>query len=270
MVRPVIEQMGDIVQVRLPRLDGVIERRLLVNYRVVPDVAARLLPAPFRPQLVGGHAVAGICLIRLGQVRPSGLPLLGLRSENAAHRIAVEWDSPDGVRTGVYIPRRDSSSLVNVWLGGRLFPGAHHRASFTVREQGPDVRVAFTAKDGSAAVTADVTATQTLQDSVLFATTSAASSFFEAGSTGYSATSGARAFDGMKLSTTAWQVEPAIVNAVTSSFFEDRDAFPAGSAVLDSALLMRAVPVSWSSLESLTAGPGQPAPAHVRGADAPA
>jgi hypothetical protein len=48
---------------------------------------------PFRPQLVHGWAVAGICLIRLGRLRPSRVPsAVGLRSENAAHRIAVEWD----------------------------------------------------------------------------------------------------------------------------------------------------------------------------------
>lgn len=34
----------------------------------------------------------------LGQVRPTWAPRpLGLGSENAAHRIAVEWDGPDGL-----------------------------------------------------------------------------------------------------------------------------------------------------------------------------
>ena len=50
---------------RLPNLEGLVERRLLVNYRVDPEVATRLLPSPFRLQLVNGWAVAGICLIRL-------------------------------------------------------------------------------------------------------------------------------------------------------------------------------------------------------------
>ena len=68
---------------KLPELAAVVERRLLVNYRVDPDVAARLVPPPFRPQLVRGWAVAGICLIRLGRLRPRGLPsAVGLRSEN--------------------------------------------------------------------------------------------------------------------------------------------------------------------------------------------
>ncbi|MGW6196941.1 hypothetical protein ACWF0M_12410 [Kribbella sp. NPDC055110] len=93
-----------------------IERRLLVNYRVDSDALARMLPAPFRAQLVEGSPVAGICLIRLGAMRPAGVPRwAGLRSENAAHRMAVEWDDTDGApRTGGYIPRRDSDSWTNV------------------------------------------------------------------------------------------------------------------------------------------------------------
>ncbi|HYC77413.1 MAG TPA: DUF2071 domain-containing protein, partial [Planctomycetota bacterium] len=121
---------------RLPVLRGVIDRRILVNYRVDPDVLRRLLPAPFRPQIVRGFGVAGICLIRLRAVRPRFWPgPWGLRSENAAHRVAVEWDDDGAVRSGVYVPRRDSSSRWNAWLGGRLFPGVQHRASFDVKEE---------------------------------------------------------------------------------------------------------------------------------------
>lgn len=58
-------------------LSSVIERRLLVNYRADPAIVASLLPAPFRPQQIGGWAVAGICLIRLGQVRPPRVPWTG-------------------------------------------------------------------------------------------------------------------------------------------------------------------------------------------------
>ena len=41
-----------------PRVRDEVERRLLVNYRVDPEVLARALPAPFRPQLIEGSAVA--------------------------------------------------------------------------------------------------------------------------------------------------------------------------------------------------------------------
>ncbi|MFP6612891.1 MAG: hypothetical protein VB835_11320, partial [Pirellulales bacterium] len=78
---------------RIPALRGVIERRILAIFHVDPDVLAKLLSSPFRPQLVDGRGIAGICLIRLKQIRPRCTPaLLGISSENAAHRIAVEWD----------------------------------------------------------------------------------------------------------------------------------------------------------------------------------
>ena len=44
---------------RIPVVTGLIDRRILVNYRVDPDVIAALLPPPFRPQLFGGFAVDG-------------------------------------------------------------------------------------------------------------------------------------------------------------------------------------------------------------------
>ena len=50
---------------RLPAISGIIDRRILANYRIDPEVMAKALPSPFRPQLVNGWAIGGICLIRL-------------------------------------------------------------------------------------------------------------------------------------------------------------------------------------------------------------
>jgi hypothetical protein len=137
-------------------MSSVVERRLLVNYRVDPEVAASLLPTPLRPRLVNGWAVAGICLIRRGRLRPSWAPgWSGMRTENAAHRVAVEWDGIGGRQRGVYIPRRDSDSAVTVLAGGRLFPGEHHRASFDVRETAKELHVAFASTDRTAHVSVD-------------------------------------------------------------------------------------------------------------------
>lgn len=237
-----------------PSLAGEVERRLLVNYRVDPAVMAQLLPPLFRPVLVNGYSVAGICMIRLGAMRPSGLPgWLGLGSENAAHRIAVEWDSADGVQSGVYIPRRDSNSWVNVAVGGRLYPGTHHRASFEVAESPSQLRVGFAARDGSAAVNVVVRVEDQLTGSALFADTAAASAFFERGVIGLSATRDPGRFDGLALETNAWRVEPATVVEAQSSFFDNADTFPAGSAEIDCALVMRRVPVTWRALDPVSA-----------------
>lgn len=115
---------------RLPILHGLIRRRLLVNFRVDAEVMRRFLPWPFRPKLHRGHAIAGICLIRLEQIRPAWPPrFCGLSSENAAHRIAVQWDDPSGKsREGVFIPRRDTGSWLNHFAGGRIFSREHQWA----------------------------------------------------------------------------------------------------------------------------------------------
>ncbi|MFJ9822861.1 DUF2071 domain-containing protein [Streptomyces sp. NPDC101160] len=237
---------------RHPHLSSVVERRLLVNYRVAPDAAARLLPGPLRPQLVNGHAVAGVCLLRLGSVRPAWAPkVFGLRSENAAHRIAVEWDGPDGVETGVYIPRRDTASPLNVWAGGRLFPGEHGRADFDVHETPDRIRVALRTRDGDTRVDVTVEPADELCDSELFADLAEASRFFRLGAKGFSATSSGSHLDGMELRTDAWHVEAGRVRSATSSFFDDPDCFPPGSATLDCALVMRDVPVDWRPLPAM-------------------
>ncbi|MCX4545559.1 DUF2071 domain-containing protein [Streptomyces sp. NBC_01565] len=239
---------------KAPKLASVIERRLLVNYRVDPDTVARLLPEGLRPQLVRGHAVGGICLLRIGSVRPAWAPAAaGLRSENAAHRISVEWDGPDGVESGVYIPRRDTASLVTRWAGGRIFPGEHGHADFTVRESEDNVRVAFATRDGSTEVDVEAEVTGALEGSRLFSGLEEASAFFRDGSTGWSATRSGRHLDGVRLETDAWRVEAARVTSARSSFFDDPDRFPPGTAELDSVLVMRDVPVRWQPL------PGMPA-----------
>ncbi|MFE9789798.1 DUF2071 domain-containing protein [Nocardia salmonicida] len=231
-------------------MSSVIERRLLVNYRVDPEVAAGLMPSTMRPQLVNGWAVAGICLIRLGQFRPSALPSwVGLRTENAAHRVAVEWDGPQGHSTGVYIARRDSNSLINVLAGGRLFPGEHGSARFDVCETAEDLHVAYRTRDDTISVDVDVRTAERFQGSELFADLAQASEFFRQGSAGFSATRGGQRLDGLELRTDAWQVEPVDIQSVRSTIFDDPDRFPPGSAELDCALLMRQVPVTWRSLQ---------------------
>ncbi|MFI6043949.1 DUF2071 domain-containing protein [Nocardia sp. NPDC051321] len=230
----------------MPHISSVIERRLLINYRVEPEVAASLLPAPLRPQVVGDWAVAGICLVRLGQVRPVGLPgAIGVRSENAAHRIAVEWDGPNGVEKGVYIPQRDSGSSLNVLLGGRLFPGVHGLARFDVEESQQDLHVAFTSQDGATQVSVDVRTVDEFGGSELFPDLTAASEFFRQGSVGFSASRDGHRLDGLELITPEWQVRPAHTHTVHSTFFENQARFPTGSATLDCTLLMRNTPATW-------------------------
>jgi hypothetical protein len=129
----------------LTALRGTIERRILLNYRVDPAVAAGLLPNGFRPLCHNGYAIAGVCLIRLARVRPKWLPVrVGLRSENAAIRIAAEWDTPAGPRTGVLVLARYTASRLAALAGGRIFPGVHRRARIDSCEHDRELAVSVT------------------------------------------------------------------------------------------------------------------------------
>ncbi len=238
---------------KLPAIEGIIRRRILVNYRVTPEVIQRLLPSRFRPKLYEGHAIAGICLIRLEHIRPKKLPaIFGLNSENAAHRIAVSWDDEQGVtREGVFVPRRDTNSEINHLMGGRIFPGEQNRASFTVRETETEINFAMESRDGEVAVHFTGAVSNALPDSSVFPSLPVASSFFEPGSLGYSTTSDLHRLDGIVLETKQWRVEPLQLEDVHSSFFANQDRFPKGSIAFDHALIMRNIEHEWHSAPDL-------------------
>lgn len=237
---------------KLPSIRGVIDRRILANWRVDREVLARILPPPFRPQVVNGFGIAGVCLIRLKNIRPAFLPMAcGISSENAAHRVAVEWEQDGEPRCGVYIPRRDTNSRLNALAGGRLFPGLHHHARFRVHETDDRVEVALDSDDGRTHVRVAGRVAPDVPAGSVFGSLSAASAFFEAGSLGYSATATPGQFDGLELRCRNWSVRPLEVERVESSFFDEPEQFPPGSAEFDCALLMRGIEHEWHGREPL-------------------
>jgi hypothetical protein len=239
-----------------PRLATVIVRRLLLNYRADPEIVAAGLPAPFRPRLRRGYAVVGLDLCRTGRTRPVGLPaVVGVTSESASHRIAVEWPGPDGLRQGYYVPRRDSGSRLSVAVGTRVSPGVHHRASFEVVQAPGRLRVAYATLDEDAAVDVEVRVGSRLTGSRLFGGLAEASEFFRLESAGYSAGREPDRFDGAGLTPAQWRIDPCDVVRAASSVYDDRDRFPVGSIEPDCALLMRHLPARWTALEPLHARP---------------
>lgn len=236
---------------KIPTLHGTIDRRILINYSVDREVLEKFLPAPFRPKLVDGRGMVGICLIRLKHIRLKGLPkAFGISSENGAHRIAVEWTENGETKEGVYIPRRDTSSKLNAFAGGRLFPGTHHLASFIVEEEDRNYSIQFTSEDGTF-LSIHASETNHWNTDSVFDDLACASDFYKNGAIGYSPDQISSTYDGLELNTFEWQVMPLEVSAVRSSFFENTKIFPEGSVQFDNALLMKNIPHAWKSLKPL-------------------
>ncbi|MFK5921852.1 MAG: DUF2071 domain-containing protein [Verrucomicrobiota bacterium] len=234
---------------KVPKITGIIRRRILLNYRVEAEVGEALLPGNFRPKLVNGYAVAGVCLIRLEQIRPTGMPkLLGISSENSAHRIAVEWQDGSENKEGVFVPRRDTDSQLNALAGGRIFPGVHHLSDFEVSDRDGEISMQVIAKDYQEALVklkASETDSEKMPENSIFTSLQEVSDFFEAGCVGYSSRPDTCKLDGLLLKTLQWQVSLLIIHSLSSSYFDDHSIFPPGSIEFDHALLMRDIPHEW-------------------------
>lgn len=237
---------------RLPIIQGTIRRRILANFRVDPEVMQRQIPARFRPKLHNGFAVAGICMIRLEHIRPKMMPeIVGMNSENAAHRVAVVWDEDGRTNEGVFISRRDTNSQLNLLMGGRVFPGEHHESRFEVHENGATIRISMQSVDQEVQVALEGKISDQLPSTSIFSSLADASSFFEGGAVGYSVTRDEDRLDGLKLRTGEWRVEPLAVERVYSSYFSDETKFPKESVTFDHALIMRDVAHEWQTVDDL-------------------
>jgi hypothetical protein len=238
---------------KIPSLEGIIRRRMLINFRVDPNVMKALLPAPFRPKLHHDYAIAGVCLIRLEKIRPEGLPeFLGISSENAAHRVAVEWNDPVGeLREAVYIWRRDTGSWLGQLAGGRLFPGEHHAAKFRVADDGVAVDFSMQSTDGAVSFRVRGREAEILPRSSCFGSMAESSRFFENGCLGYSVTRDLHRLDGLRLQTREWRVRAFAVDEFKSSVFANPAQFPVGSVEFDHALVMRDIVHEWHRAEDI-------------------
>jgi hypothetical protein len=239
---------------KIPAITGIIRRRILLNYRVAPEAVRTILPAIFRPKLVGQYAIAGVCLIRLEGIRPKGMPrTVGISSENAAHRIAVQWEDDSGLREGVFVPRRDTDSRLNALAGGRIFPGVHHLSQFTVSDQDGRISLRVDAEDsGPPLLDLQLSESDKFPTGSIFNTLEESSQFFETGCVGYSSRPNSCILDGLLLHVTDWRVSPLSLDYVRSAYFDDRSLFPLGSIEFDHALLMRDIPHEWYSEPAMT------------------
>jgi len=235
---------------KIPAITGIIRRRILLNYRIAPDVVESILPEAFSPKLVRGHSIAGICLIRLEHIRPKGFPrFIGISSENSAHRIAVEWNHEDGTRReGVFVPRRDTDSKLNSFAGGRLFPGVHHLSQFNVDDHGKHISVRVdSGRPEAPLVELKVYHSDEFPSGSVFSSLSESSDFFEAGCVGYSSRPNSCRLDGLLLKVPDWKVSVVDTEYIKSAYFDDTSIFPRGSIEFDHALLMRDIPHEWHS-----------------------
>lgn len=239
---------------QLPVIEGLLDRRILLNYRFSLEFLRKYLPAPFEPRTHNGWGVGGICMIRFCALRPKGFPrILGIDSENAAHRIAVHWDDKGVRREGVFIPRRDTASAFNYWTGGRIFPGIFQRTTFKIKELGSQYKVEIAEHMKRPHVIFEGEETSSFPSTSIFSSLDEASEFFAKGAVGYSLSRDCSHFQGMELRFLDWQITPLTVSKSFVQLFEESLSFPKGAVHFDSALVMRKLRHEWHNIPIIPA-----------------
>jgi hypothetical protein len=233
----------------LPVMEGVIRRRVLLNFRVKPDLVAPLLPPPIEVLPYNGWAIVGVCLIGMEQLRPKGLPgRFGLSSENMAHRVAIRYPTGAGMHDGVFIWRRETDECLVSLLGGRLFPGVHQRADFAITETRAGLSIDVKTVGGQADVGFEAEYATGWAPGSVFGAFEDAAEFFRRGDCGFSCGLRAGKLDGLQLKTLRWNMSPLRIGRLETAFFHDARRFPSGAAQFDCALLMRGVPHEWHEI----------------------
>jgi hypothetical protein len=236
----------------LPVLDGVIDRRMLINYRVRPEALKGILPAQLEPLVINGYASAGICLLRLKDIGIKHFPSFGrITSENAAHRFLVQAEKNGKRFDAVYIPRRDTDSLLNVWVAGTMFSWPHWRASFASKEGNGHYKLTMRSEDQTMSVKVHAVKTTNFPGNSMFDSMAHASACFKNCSIGVSPSRSANRFKTIELKTNGWRVTPLVIEELHSSFFENQNIFPVGTIHFDNALLMEGIEHEWHSHTSI-------------------
>ena len=236
----------------LPILEGIIARRILLNFRVDPKVARRAVPKPLEIVMQNGFAIVGVCLIRLEQLRPKRLPTaIGISSENMAHRIAIRYPKDKEMQDGVFIWRRETDQEFITLLGGRLFPGVHGKARFKVVEDHQVLKMDVSTEKNEADISLDAEKMGHWQATPTFKSFDEVSQFFVKGDCGFSCSLRKKKLEGIRLKTLKWEMTPLQVTRVYAAFYQKNDLFPKGSIEFDCACFMHHIPHEWHELSDV-------------------
>ena len=136
-------------------------------------------------------------------------------------------------------------------LGGRLFPGVHHGASFSVEETADRISMAVKSADGESDVSFSARYLPEWRPSGAFQSFDEVSGFFRQGDCGFSCSLNGEHVEGMQLKTLQWSLNPLAVDLKTADFYLASSRFPANSIEFDCGLIMRGVPHEWHEIREV-------------------
>jgi hypothetical protein len=238
---------------KISTLEGQMNWRIMVNYRAELGILRQYLPAPFVPRSFDGYGMVGVSLLNQKNQRIKGLPkTVGLDSLQVLHRIAVSWTELDETYHGVYVPHRNTNSLVQVLAGGRMYPGLFHIARFRLEESEKGCKLEMKGRNQMYLKVQGQQTSKFPRESVM-RNVETARNFFGGPSLGFSPRYKQMIFDGLELVVEQSKLQPLRIEHLRSSFFEDTSRFPKGSIYFDHALIEKQVAHQWHYQRELLA-----------------
>ena len=127
---------------------GTIDRRILILFRILPQVLEGVLPGDVRPREIRGCVLGGIALSRRRGVRTSLLPVRLTTSHNAVHFLLVDPPGTTQRHGGTLVTRCDTSSRLQAWIGGHgIQRSKQHHARFRVSESKDSIELVSDSDD---------------------------------------------------------------------------------------------------------------------------
>ncbi|MEM7367373.1 MAG: hypothetical protein AAF587_02160 [Bacteroidota bacterium] len=236
-------------------VEGLIEWKILINYKVELGVLQRFLPQPFFPRSIRGFGLVGIAVTKQKGLRSVGVPLsVGFSSMIVEHQIAASWENAGKLCHGLYIPRRDTSSLLQMMVGDRLSGGMHHLSRIRARIRYDRYTLGMRSIDQQGVkVQLMAKLTDRFPMGSVMKELETAVDFFESGKIAYSPLYKKSVFEGIAWQAKDYSIQPLRVERLNGNYWEELAGFPAKSVFFDHALLIQGAPHQWNHIPELIA-----------------
>lgn len=221
---------------------------MLVNYAVVADVLAAVLPAPLEPDLRAGRGWLPVVIADLRRMRPAGIPAaLGLSYRQVVYRAVVRC----GSSRGVYFLRSDADSRFMNAGGNLLCFFRFHHAAVLWEGDGGQQRITVRTRDGTADIDLILGADDRagLPGDSSFAGLPEARRHLVELFTAYHPRPAENRLDVVRIRRADWDVTVPPACGARCGFLDGRGPFPVGSARLDSVFKACDVPYYWHWLQ---------------------
>ncbi len=214
---------------------GLVESRVMINYKVELSVLRQRLPRPFRPRSVSGYGMAGFDLFRLA---PTGL-WRRKPSLLAVHRIEAEADFEGSRLAGAYVLRCDVPPGLRSRAFRAFFPHVMHTARLHWEETEAGQHLLRIGREQEPWIQVRAHEGKRFPFDSVMGELETASNFFAKSQVWFAPRYSHTLFEQRRWAFSPWEVQPLLIDGLEAPYFRKIMRFPKGAYFFDHALLLK-------------------------------